>query len=46
MGLLYDLDCADQQVGEFPKEQYENLVGEFIFLIDELFPMDIQDLFY
>lgn len=46
MGLPYDLDYPEQPVGELPKELYENLVEEFIFLIDELLPRDIQDLFY
>ena len=46
MGLPYDLDYPEQPVGELPKELYENLVEEFIFLIDELRPRDIQDLFY
>lgn len=46
MGLPYDLDYPEQPVGELSKELYENLVEEFIFLIDELLPRDIQDLFY
>ena len=46
MGLPYDLDYPEQPVGELPKKLYENLVEEFIFLIDELLPRDIQDLFY
>ena len=46
MGLPYDLDYPEQKVGDLSKEQLENLVEEFIFLIDELLPRDIQDLFY
>lgn len=46
MGLPYDLDYPEQPVGELPKKLYENFVEEFIFLIDELLPRDIQDLFY
>ena len=46
MGLPYDLDYPEQPVDELSKELYENLVEEFIFLIDELLPRDIQDLFY
>lgn len=46
MGLPYDLDYPDQVIGELSKELYENLVEEFIFLIDELLPRDIQDPFY
>ena len=46
IGLPYDLDYAEQTIADLSKEQYENLVEEFIFLIDELLPRDIQDLFY
>lgn len=46
MGLPFDLDYPEQTIAELSKEQYENLVEEFIFLIDELLPRDIQDLFY
>ena len=46
MGLPFDLDYPEQKVGDLSKQLYENLVEEFIFLIDELIPRDIQDLFY
>ncbi len=46
MGLPYDLDYPEQTINELSKEQLDNLVEEFIFLIDELLPRDIQDLFY
>lgn len=46
MGFTEDVDYRDQPLEELPKDRKEAIVAEFMFLIDRLFPRNIQDLFY